>query len=172
MRKKLNLLFALVTLGSSALISSCTQNPCSDVVCKNNGTCREGACACPSGFEGSFCENKANDKFVGYWEGFKRINGDKDIPVTLIVTPVNGVANKINIYELDYKGGYLPFEATTELTKLNIATQNLSVNPKFKYKGNGYVDNNNMSIHIYYEETDSLGVIRNHIYEGQKQLKP
>jgi EGF-like domain len=172
MKKKINSLLLLVGLFVTIVTSSCTKNPCDDIVCLNNGTCREGACACPSGFEGPFCENKANDKFIGYWEGFKRINGDKDIPVTMIITPVNGVPNKINIYELDYKGGYLPLIASTDLTKVEIATQNVVPNPKYKYKGNGFVSNNNLSLHVYYEETDSFGVLRNHIFEGQKQLKP
>ena len=43
-------------LGWTAIILSTTfvscNDPCSDVVCKNNGICRDGGCVCADGFDG------------------------------------------------------------------------------------------------------------------------
>lgn len=39
--------------------------PCKDVICLNGGTCLDGDCQCPAGFEGTKCEVKSVDKFIG-----------------------------------------------------------------------------------------------------------
>jgi hypothetical protein len=48
-------------------IASCNADKCKDVVCQNAGLCIEGTCDCPTGYEGDFCETKANAKFSGTW---------------------------------------------------------------------------------------------------------
>ena len=60
MLRTTTLLLALPLL----LLSSCL-NPCKDVSCQNGGTCDEGVCDCPAGFEGSDCSEAARDKFIG-----------------------------------------------------------------------------------------------------------
>ena len=39
--------------------------PCENVICLNGGTCQDGYCYCPQGFEGVKCETRWSDKFVG-----------------------------------------------------------------------------------------------------------
>jgi hypothetical protein len=39
--------------------------PCDNVICLNGGTCKNGLCFCPAGFEGNDCETKWNEKFIG-----------------------------------------------------------------------------------------------------------
>jgi hypothetical protein len=151
------------------LAASCS-NPCKEIECKNNGTCREGACACPNGFEGTFCEHKMSDKFIGFYEGTVRSNGEKDMPMTLIVTPVDGNPKKVNFYYLDVLGSQNIITADVTGVNMAIPQQTITSN-NFKYRGSGYLEVDKY-IHIWYEETDKLGVLRNCIFEGTKKIKP
>lgn len=46
------------------LFSCSKSDPCEGVVCKNSGTCSDGKCQCPNGFEGSLCETESLPKAV------------------------------------------------------------------------------------------------------------
>jgi EGF-like domain len=165
------LLFAIL-----AGIVSCNTNPCSDVLCLNNGTCREGACACPSGFEGNFCQNKSGDKFIGYWEGFKRINGGVDVKTTLIISPnakSTGeiIPNEIIIYALSFSGNYVPVVASCLLTDLTIPQQTVSGNSGYAYNGLGTIEKDKY-IRILFHETTNVGAANTWIFEGTKKIIP
>lgn len=54
---------------SAVTYTSCSKDDCEDVVCNNGGTCVGGSCACATGYEGSTCDTKTRDKFVGTWAG-------------------------------------------------------------------------------------------------------
>ena len=49
----------------SALVLSCEQGSCENITCLNGGTCRNGRCQCPVGFEGVRCETKWTDRWIG-----------------------------------------------------------------------------------------------------------
>lgn len=69
---KLILLSTFITIGvfSVVLISSCKKKPtCDGVVCINGGTCADGTCSCPPGYEGSRCETKKVADFSGQYIG-------------------------------------------------------------------------------------------------------
>lgn len=65
------LLASVATIGifSSVVFSSCNPDPCKDIVCANGGTCTDGTCACPAGYEGTLCETLSRDKFIGVYSG-------------------------------------------------------------------------------------------------------
>lgn len=63
-------LTGLITMGTFAMIaySSCSKkDPCEGVTCKNNGTCVDGSCKCPTGYEGVDCGLTSAAKFTGLW---------------------------------------------------------------------------------------------------------
>lgn len=64
-------LSALLTVGAfgTVLYTACNKDECKDVVCQNGGTCSEGKCTCATGYEGTNCETKSRDKFVGTYTG-------------------------------------------------------------------------------------------------------
>ncbi len=39
--------------------------PCDNVICLNGGTCTNGICNCPQGYEGDKCGSRWSEKFVG-----------------------------------------------------------------------------------------------------------
>lgn len=64
-------LSALLTVGAfgTVLYTSCNKDACKDVTCQNGGTCNDGKCTCTTGYEGTNCETKSRDKFVGVYTG-------------------------------------------------------------------------------------------------------
>ncbi len=62
---------ALMTIGAFSAITytACNKDECKDVVCNNGGTCVDGTCSCPTGYEGTNCDAKTRDKFIGSWAG-------------------------------------------------------------------------------------------------------
>ena len=59
-------LTAFLTLGvfGVVLYTSCTKDPCKNVVCQNGGTCSGGNCTCVPGYEGTSCETLSQTKFT------------------------------------------------------------------------------------------------------------
>lgn len=62
---------AMLTVISFATVSfqSCTKDKCENVHCSNGGTCNDGKCSCRTGYEGTYCQNKINEKFQGTYIG-------------------------------------------------------------------------------------------------------
>ena len=61
----------LITIFSSCL------DPCRKTKCTNGGTCFDGTCECPLGYEGKNCETEMRDKFIGTFNGTTTIVGEK-----------------------------------------------------------------------------------------------
>lgn len=68
---KYTLITALAFIGVSftVLYSSCVKDSCTDLKCKNGGSCADGFCRCPTGYEGAECEIKVTARFVGSYYG-------------------------------------------------------------------------------------------------------
>jgi hypothetical protein len=60
---------AFFGITSTVLYTSCEKDSCIDLKCKNGGSCADGFCRCPTGYEGSECQIKAATKFVGRFIG-------------------------------------------------------------------------------------------------------
>ena len=72
MKSLKSLLIASVSFfGISALLlsSSCEQDPCLDLDCKQGASCSEGFCQCPVGYEGAECDITSASRFVGRYVG-------------------------------------------------------------------------------------------------------
>jgi hypothetical protein len=68
---KHTLITALLFTGAATAVTftACESDSCLDLVCKNGGSCAEGFCRCPTGYEGTECEVKSAAKFVGFYVG-------------------------------------------------------------------------------------------------------
>ncbi len=68
----------------TVLAISCSQ-PCDDIVCQNGGTCLEGTCLCPDGYEGTLCESEVREKYLGAWSADLRCSENSYYPTVLVV---------------------------------------------------------------------------------------
>jgi hypothetical protein len=96
--KKITYVFVgLLTIGSIALLPSCSKDKCKDVTCQNGGTCNDddGSCTCATGYEGANCETAMADKFAGNWKYNETCAGATVTDYTVVISK-NG-ANKIQI---------------------------------------------------------------------------
>ena len=50
---------------SAVTYTSCNEDKCKAIVCAYGGTCQEGECLCPTGYEGVQCETISRNKFLG-----------------------------------------------------------------------------------------------------------
>ncbi|WP_118974417.1 calcium-binding EGF-like domain-containing protein [Taibaiella koreensis] len=81
--------FSFFAIASMVLFNSCVKDPCSDLACKNGGSCSDGYCQCPTGFEGAECEIKTASRFIGKWAGSTRCNNFPIISDTVDVSLVS-----------------------------------------------------------------------------------
>lgn len=68
---KHTLIAAATFLGvaTTLVYTSCEKDSCLDLKCLNGGTCTDGYCRCPSGYEGPTCNERIVDKFLGTYVG-------------------------------------------------------------------------------------------------------
>jgi hypothetical protein len=64
--------FAFLAIASTVFINACISDSCQRLICRNKGTCVDGFCKCPSGYEGARCETSVVVKFTGYYYGFTK----------------------------------------------------------------------------------------------------
>lgn len=96
---KYTLVTALAFFGVAftVLYSSCTDDSCTRLKCRNGGTCIDGFCKCPTGYEGQQCETVVSDKFIGRYFGHTKCSGVPEIIDTAVVFHTQ-IADKIGIY--------------------------------------------------------------------------
>lgn len=61
----------VLALFSAVTYTSCNDDPCKAVACAYGGTCNDGECICPSGYEGTSCEVVVKDRYLGTWTVFE-----------------------------------------------------------------------------------------------------
>lgn len=86
------LLAGVLTAGlfSTAVFTSCNSDACADVVCSNGGSCVDGTCVCPVGYEGTTCTTESRTKFVKTWNA-------SDVQGTNQLVYTCAIANGVNI---------------------------------------------------------------------------
>jgi hypothetical protein len=104
--KKISFLTGFVLLmvfGAAVWFSGCVHDACvaRNIQCQNNGTCRDGDCLCPSGYEGDSCQFKVNKKFAGCYKvirtGFINDTIPDDNDDTLCIRANMGASDKFGI---------------------------------------------------------------------------
>ncbi|MCD6063239.1 MAG: Tenascin domain [Flavipsychrobacter sp.] len=89
MKNPLQIACKIVALVFVLASGSCIKDKCGKVICFNKGVCVDGQCACPSGYEGSYCDTGWFEKFAGVWhtdEAFVRDTGDARFKYNINIT--------------------------------------------------------------------------------------
>ncbi|PZF71001.1 hypothetical protein [Taibaiella soli] len=76
---------SFVGIASTVLYTACEKDSCTDLTCKNGGSCADGFCRCPTGFEGAQCETRTVDRFTGTYYGNSRCNALPSLVDTVVV---------------------------------------------------------------------------------------
>jgi len=79
---------AVMAVFGTVTFSSCDPDPCKSIVCAYSGTCADGDCICPSGYEGTHCEIVTREKYRGVWTVFE--DGTSTNPAQYEISFVNG----------------------------------------------------------------------------------
>ena len=59
--------FTALALFMAVAYTACTKTLCGNTVCQNKGSCVQGICVCPTGYEGTHCDTVWSTKFTGAW---------------------------------------------------------------------------------------------------------
>jgi len=89
--------FSFLGIASTVLYNSCQIDTCSDLKCINGGSCANGFCNCPSGYEGSECEIKMEDKFLGVYYGNTNCNANPAVYDTATVLTQQGSITNVRV---------------------------------------------------------------------------
>jgi hypothetical protein len=80
-------LITTLTFIAVSLSTSCTDDSCTKVKCRNGGTCVDGFCKCPTGYEGNECISKASNRYVGVYDGTVTIDGNPPVIDSAYINP-------------------------------------------------------------------------------------
>lgn len=141
--------FCFFAVGGMVLFNSCVKDPCSDLRCQNKGSCSDGFCQCPTGFEGSECEITAASRFVGTWVGnYRCSNGSSSFPLqpdTVKIT-LQEAPNTIQMKSgqgFTANKGFTGIAATPQTTfndlKQNVEQENGSITYAYMYVDGGLI---------------------------------
>ena len=89
-----SLLCALLT---TIVYTACEKNPCNNVTCMNGGSCSNGACRCPTGWENTQCQNRTIDRYIGTYGGFSTCNNGAQTIDTAFITFDGGAINTVSV---------------------------------------------------------------------------
>lgn len=146
---------ALLAVGAFTMVTytACTKDECEDVVCNNGGACVSGTCNCATGYEGTNCDTKSRDKFIGTWSGSDKCNlGTYDVTLTIassssevnaLITNPGGFGNSVTITGVISSANELTF------TKQSAGGNGRLINGKMTINGN--------ALTFDYTVTDALG---------------
>ncbi|MBS1643781.1 MAG: calcium-binding EGF-like domain-containing protein [Bacteroidetes bacterium] len=142
MNKIKNIAFsALLAIGTFGVVTftACTKDECKDVVCQNGGTCVSGACVCATGYEGTNCEIKSRDKFIGTYTGNETCTVGTDTYTVTIAS--NSDEIKITLTNIYNQG----FAATGTITGTNTFTFS-GTSGTTNYNGTGTLATNQLTL--------------------------
>ncbi len=149
----------------SSTLTSCNEGSCENITCLNGGTCRNGRCQCPVGFEGPRCETKWTDRWIGNY------TVDDRCRVVGLIPQYEGRVSASTVYadvvylepfgNLTCEGGQ-PVKVEGRLTSGNqIRIEQQAVcNRRFSIGGDGSYDANRRAFTVTYTIRDlQTGVI-------------
>jgi len=131
--------FSFFAIGSLVFLNSCVKDPCSDLKCTNGGSCSDGFCQCPTGYEGAECEIPSSTRFTGTWVGSVRCNNfpiQADTVRITVTKPPNQITMNIgagNTVLINYTG--------------------INQTPETDFTT---IDNDTISVHTYVREDGGL----------------
>lgn len=159
--------FGFLAIGGMVLSSSCEQDPCTTLLCQNGGSCSDGLCQCPTGYEGAQCEIKTVSRFVGKYKGTTRCTHDNVLfPIVADSVELKFVQdpNKLSLVMYAGNTSIVDFKGVAENPNATFETFNngvVSIHPSIQIDGD--------LIYVYLESiTLASGERQNCKFTGKK----
>jgi hypothetical protein len=149
------LITALITLGlfSTVTYLACKKDRCNNVACLNGGSCDDGSCTCPTGFEGNRCQTPSRDKFIANFNGADSctVKGFAGYHIRFL-KPVSGNKTQMSMFGILNSDGDSAL-CTMESTDSFIFNGN---NNATTYRGSGVIRNDSlhMVFHVLSDTTN------------------
>ena len=107
----------IAALATVVFYSSCQQDSCNNVNCLNGGSCGNGICNCPTGYEDPQCQTLSITRYLGTYPGTTKCNTAQQIIDTAFITPdglgINTVQVKLNTISPKILHGYVENNEST-----------------------------------------------------------
>jgi hypothetical protein len=107
-------------LSTVAFLGGCKKDPCKNVTCLNGGSCMDGSCICPAGFEDFNCGVDSRVKFIGLYSAIETCSEGNDI-FDLQITAV--LSSPGSVILNNFYGIGMPVHATVTGNTLTIPSQ-------------------------------------------------
>lgn len=142
----------LVALFSVVTYTACKRDACDNVICLNLGSCDDGSCVCPTGFEGARCEVLSRDKFLKTYNGRDTCSSDT---VMYFTYPIYFRAQLGDPREMIMKNIFNSMEDSAYCTMQGIDTFTFQgSNNSLTYIGTGKMSNDSLWL-VYHVEKDT-----------------
>ena len=82
--------------GITILYTACEKDPCNNVTCYNGGSCGNGVCHCPTGYENTGCQDKAVTRYIGSYGGYIRCNDGAEVIDSAFIYADSSNSNTLN----------------------------------------------------------------------------
>jgi hypothetical protein len=122
-------------------LTSCQNDPCEAIECQNGGSCNEGVCECPEGYEGAFCQNLNSQQHFGeYHTDYQGCIDTSPSHIINIEAANDSVAELriVNLGDYECPNGELAILADLNGNSVSIAEQSINCGPiTYTYSGSG-----------------------------------
>lgn len=154
-------LFTSLTVFSAILYASCgkpagNSNACAAIACAHGGSCYNGKCTCPTGYEGDNCEITTRDRYLGGWTTSEKgtVTALREYQVAIETSSIDAAHVSLkNVYN------YFSSPISAYVVKDTLIIPNQQLQGKVIF-GKGYIDTvggasiaNKLT--LYYEVIDS-----------------
>lgn len=105
-RSLVSALLSCIMVFAAVLYVSCKKKTylstdnCANIVCKNEGTCTQGFCSCPNGYELADCSKPSLSRYLGNWSMHDSVIGSNQ----------DSLLHRASVYDITIKG--VPGSAT------------------------------------------------------------
>jgi hypothetical protein len=141
------LLAGVLTAGifSTAVFTSCNSDACADVVCSNGGSCVDGTCVCPVGYEGTTCTTESRAKFAKSWSCNDQKNGTTTPILYTSIIAAGSASNVTTVLISNFSDIFVnSVSATVNGNTITIASQ-APDNDGYYVTGTGTLTNNKIN---------------------------
>jgi hypothetical protein len=84
--------FLSLTFFGAVLFFACEKDPCTNQTCLHGGSCGNGVCTCPVGWDGPVCQYRTVQRFLGTFAGSEYCNNGAPVIDSVFVLPDTAVS--------------------------------------------------------------------------------